>query len=151
MDEREGSANGVARWVREDAARNGTVGGRGLPTSCNEWRSIPSLGQARAFTPRCSPGDTEPRVVARLSQAGYWPGVAGTRGRQGVAGVREDARGRRGLARDTPFGWVQRTLWLSVRNRGTGFLPQPRAPTTSCNRRRSSRDDAHLFAVNTPR
>lgn len=38
---------------------------RGGCQQCNEWRSILSLGQARAFTPRCSPGDTEPRVVAR--------------------------------------------------------------------------------------
>ena len=53
-------------------------------TPCNEWRSILSLGQARAFTPRCSPGDTESRIVARLSrQAGYWPGVRGLGGLRG--------------------------------------------------------------------
>ncbi|KAG7203594.1 hypothetical protein KM043_013636 [Ampulex compressa] len=44
---------------------------------CNEWRSILSLGQARAFTPRCSPGDTEPRVVARVPQEGHCQGSEG--------------------------------------------------------------------------
>ena len=89
-------------------------------TPCNEWRSILSLGQARAFTPRCSPGDTESRIVARLSrQAGYWPGV------RGLGGV---AREEGAPARDTPFCWVQCTLaLLYVQNRGSG-LPQLSLP-----------------------
>lgn len=49
---------------REEGERE-RVPRRGGCQQCNEWRSILSLGQARAFTPRCSPGDTEPRVVAR--------------------------------------------------------------------------------------
>ncbi|KAL2725714.1 hypothetical protein V1477_018152, partial [Vespula maculifrons] len=39
--------------------------------ACNEWRSILSLGQARAFTPWCSPGDMESRVVAMVSPTGF--------------------------------------------------------------------------------
>ena len=35
--------------------------------ACNEWRSILSLGQARAFTPSCSPGDMEPGSWVRDS------------------------------------------------------------------------------------
>lgn len=54
--------------------------GGGGCQQCNEWRSILSLGQARAFTPRCSPGDTEPRVVARVSQEGYWRSAQGEEG-----------------------------------------------------------------------
>lgn len=58
----------------------GRVGRGGGCQQCNEWRSILSLGQARAFTPRCSPGDTEPRVVARVSQEGYWRSAQGEEG-----------------------------------------------------------------------
>lgn len=50
---------------REGEGERERVPRRGGCQQCNEWRSILSLGQARAFTPRCSPGDTEPRVVAR--------------------------------------------------------------------------------------
>lgn len=93
---REGSvalscAWGVSAAVAAAAATaRANGGGRDVERVCQHtvqrWRSIPSLGQARAFTPRCSPGDTESRIVARLSrQAGYWPGVGawgGLRGRR---------------------------------------------------------------------
>lgn len=72
---------------------------RGGCQQCNEWRSILSLGQARAFTPRCSPGDTEPRVVAR----GITGGVL-TLGRGGGKGC-----GSR-TGHSLPPTGVQRTL-----------------------------------------
>lgn len=79
-----GESTSVTSLPGTEGASERWWGGSEGCQQCNEWRSILSLGQARAFTPRCSPGDTEPRVVARVSQEGYWRGGGGEGRRGGV-------------------------------------------------------------------